>query len=57
MGKEVLVPVGGQCRRCSSIIHPPDSLFSIVNLGSVSTSLKILALQSPVQIGSGVLLL
>ncbi len=56
MGKEVLVPVGGQCRRCSSIIHPPDSLFSIVSLGS-GTSLKILALQSPVQIGSGVLLL
>lgn len=56
MGKEVLVPFGGQCRRCSSIIHPPDSLFSIVSLGSFST-LKMLVIQNPIQIGSRVLLL
>jgi len=56
IGKEVLVPFGGQCRRCSSIIRPPDSLYTIVSVGSISTSLKVLV-RSPIQIGSGVLLL
>lgn len=57
MGKKVLVPFRGHCRSRSSMTYHPDSLFTIVSLGSYSTSLKVLALQSTVQIGSKFLLL